>query len=104
MHAAQYPIKDTVPYELYIKGGAEETAGIILNTHKANVDVNEEITLVASTTPSGETVTWSSSDSLTASVDGGVVTGEAAGNAIITASITVDGVTYSDTCTIIVEE
>ena len=63
-----------------------------------------EITLAASVAPADATVTWSSSDSEVASVDSstGVVTGVAVGNAIITASITVDGVTYTGTTTVIV--
>jgi uncharacterized protein YjdB len=60
------------------------------------------VTLTATTVPAGETITWTSSDSTIASVDGGVVTGEGEGSAIITASITVDGVSYTDTCTVVV--
>ena len=59
--------------------------------------------LTANTIPAGETVTWASSDTDKATVSSGLVTGKAAGNVIVTASITVDGVTYSDTCTVIVE-
>lgn len=59
--------------------------------------------LTANTIPAGETVTWSSSDTDKATVSsGGLVTGKAAGNVIVTASITVNGVTYTDTCTVIV--
>lgn len=98
--------QDTVPYEIYIKQGGEQTLGsVLLNTHAATVGVEDTLTLTATTVPAGETVTWSSSDSSVASVSGGVVTaGSSAGSAIITASITVDGVTYTDTCTIVVEE
>ena len=64
--------------------------------------VDATITLTAETIPSGETVTWSSSATGTAEVAGGIVTGKSAGNAIITAAITVDGVTYTDTCTVVV--
>jgi len=95
--------QDTVPYEIYIQHGGEEVQpSVLLNTHAASVEEDKTITLTAETIPAGETVTWTSSDGTKASVANGVVTGEAAGNAIITASITVDGVAYTDTCTVVV--
>lgn len=96
--------QDTVPYEIYIQqgGSAPQTPSVLLNTHAVSVEEDSTITLTAETYPVGQTVTWSSSDSEKASVSGGVVTGEAAGNAIITATITVDGVNYTDTCTVVV--
>lgn len=96
--------QDVVPFEIYIKGDDEVTPSIFLNTHKAEIDVDTTVTLTAITVPSDATITWSSSDSTVASVSDGVVTGEAEGSAIITASITVDGVTYTDTCTVIVSD
>ena len=93
-----------VPYELYIQHGGEVVQpSVLLNTHAVEVDEEATVTLTATTVPASETVTWSSSDSTIASVASGVVTGEAEGNAIITASITVDGVTYTDTCTVVVK-
>lgn len=69
----------------------------------ATVEVDEEIQLVAQTVPAGATVTWSSSAEGKATVDQyGVVEGVAEGSANITASITVDNVTYSDTCAVTV--
>lgn len=75
---------------------------IELNRHSVSIAVGETFALDANVIPVGQTVTWGSSDSEKASVSGGTVTGAAAGNCIITASITVDGVTYNDTCTVIV--
>ena len=97
--------QDTVPYEIYIQQGGESALGsVLINTHAVTLAEGEDITLTAQTNPAGETVTWSSSDSTVASVtSGGVVEGASEGNAIITASITVDGVTYTDTCTVVVE-
>lgn len=97
--------QDVVPYEIFIReGGGSSLASVLLNTHAATIDAGDTLTLTATTVPAGETVTWSSSNSSVASVSGGVVTaGSSAGSAIITASITVDGVTYTDTCTIVVE-
>lgn len=94
--------QDVVPFEIYIKGDDEVTPSIFLNKHSATVEVDDTLTLTATVVPEGSTVTWVSSDSTKASVAGGVVTGEAEGNAIITASITVDGVSYTDTCTVVV--
>lgn len=95
--------QDVVPYEVYVRrGGGAVLPSILLNTHAVSVDEDDTVTLTATTVPAEETVTWSSSNSTIASVSGGVITGEAEGSAIITASITVDGATYTDTCTVIV--
>lgn len=96
--------QDTVPYEIYIKQGGEEiTPSVLLNKHAVSVVAGSTVTLTAETNPEGETVTFdSSSDTYATVTSGGVVTGETAGQAIITASITVDGVTYTDTCTVVV--
>ena len=93
--------QDTVPYEIYILGSDAEPS-ITLSRHSVRLDVNGTVALSASTLPDAETVTWSSSNNEVATVSNGTVTAEGAGNAIITASITVEGVTYTDTCTVIV--
>lgn len=95
--------QDTVPYEIFIQQGGEEVKpSVLINTHTTEVAEGADVTLTAVTVPAAQTVTWSSSDTDVATVADGVVTGVAEGNAIITAAITVDGVTYSDTCTVIV--
>lgn len=97
--------QETVPYEVYIRGGNEAPVpAVVLNKHVVTVEAENTVTLTAATTPVGQSVTWTSSSAV-ASVSNGVVTaGQNAGNAIITAAITVDGVTYTDTCTVIVTE
>lgn len=96
--------QDEVPYEIYIKqGGSNPTPVVLLNKHSATIVAGDTLTLKASKIPADASVTWSSSDNTKASVSNGVVTGVAEGNAIITASITVSGVAYTDTCTIIVK-
>lgn len=96
--------QDEVPYEIYIKqGGANPTPVVLLNKHSAAIVAGDTLTLKASKIPVDASVTWSSSDNTKASVSAGVVTGVSAGSAIITASITVSGVAYTDTCTIIVK-
>lgn len=79
------------------------TPSVEINAHAVTVEKDANITLTAATVPAGAVVTWSSSDDNTATVtSGGVVAGVAVGNAIITATITKDGVDYSDTCTVVV--
>lgn len=98
--------QDTVPYEIYIKqGGGSVVPAVLLNKHAVTLTEGETFQLTAQTTPAGETVTYSSSASTYADVtSGGLVSGESAGDAIITATITVDGVDYTDTCTVVVED
>lgn len=96
--------QSTVPYEIYVKQGSGSSSPFIyLNTHSIELADGETFTFSVEKNPANASVTWNSSDSTKASVSSGVVTAEAAGSAIITASITVDGVTYNDTCTVVVE-
>ena len=79
------------------------TPAVEIDSHAVTVEKDATVTLTAATVPAGETVTWTSSDGNTATVtSGGVVAGVAVGSAIITATITKDGVDYSDTCTVVV--
>lgn len=93
--------QDTVPFEIYIKDGTT-APGITLQPVKAEVTVGNTITLNATTYPANSTVTWNSTDDDVATVSNGVVTGVAAGYAVITASITESTVTYTDICTVTV--
>lgn len=95
--------QDTVPYEIYIKNGAPASPSVLINVHSARVVADDTITLRASTVPADAPVTWTSGTTAKATVNNGVVTGVAAGSSIITAKITVDGVDYTDTCTVIVD-
>lgn len=96
--------QDTVPFEIYVRGGSDgsETPSVKLNNNFVTVADEDTVTLTAKTVPAGQTVTWSSASTTIATVDDGVVTGKQAGNTIITATITKDGVSYSDTCTVVV--
>ena len=76
--------------------------GISLNTSRASVAAGGSVTLYATTYPAGSTVTWDSTDDDVATVSGGVVTGVAAGYAVVTASITESAVTYTEICTVTV--
>ena len=95
--------QDEVPYEIFVKSGSEVVVpSVTLDKHVANVEDGSTVELNAVTVPATASVVWSSADENVATVSGGVVTGEGAGNTIITAEIVVSGVTYSDTCTVIV--
>lgn len=99
--------QDTVPYELYVRAGETPTPtptpSVTLDKKTLALTTGgSSSTLVATTVPAGETVTWTSSDSNVASVAAGVVSPEGVGTATITASITVDGQTYTDTCAVTV--
>lgn len=93
------------PFEIYVKAGTGGTAepGVKLDNHVLRIaGINSTATLTPAVSPAGATVTWASASTTIATVSGGVVTAKAAGNTIITASITDSGVTYNDTCTVIV--
>ena len=98
--------QDTVPYEIYIKEGSSQVQpSVNLNTHSATVEAGGTVSLTARVVPNSASVTWSSASTSVATVSNGLVTAEnvaQAANTIITAAITVEGVTYNDTCTIIV--
>lgn len=88
----------------YAEGVVKGTIGAYVKLDKktATVAVEGTTTLTADKYPSSATVTWTSSDSTVTTVSSGTVTGVAAGTANITASITVDGKTYTDTCVVTV--
>lgn len=97
---------DTVPFEIYIVSGTDSSApaAIRLADKSITLTAGDTATLTfAELNPANATVTWSSSTTAKAEVAAGVVTAKAAGTSIITASITDNGVTYTDTCTVIVE-
>lgn len=60
-------------------------------------------TITATVSPAGSAVTWVSSDTSIATVAAGVITPVKAGTCTVTASITVDGVTYSQDVAVTVE-
>lgn len=86
----------------YVPAGVVVTPSVTL-PGSAEVTEGEELQLTVQTVPAGAEVTWTSSAEGKATVDEyGVVSGVEAGSANITASITVDNVTYSDTCAVTV--
>ena len=87
-----------LPAEVMTLLAAGAYGSIVLNTHTASVAMGDTLTLTAVTDPADATVTWASDDEADATVEDGVVTPVAEGTANITASIAVNGVTYTDTC------
>ena len=77
---------------------------VTLLQHDVNVKVGKTVQLtVDEVFPADETVSWSSSNAKASVSASGVVTGSEAGSAVITASITTGGNTYTDTCDVTVE-
>ena len=75
---------------------------ILEDTISVAVAGTKKLTL-SSVLPADSTVTWSSSAQGKATVaSDGTVTGVAAGSSTVTASITVGGTSYTDTCTVVV--
>lgn len=86
----------------YVPAGVVVTPSVTL-PGSAEVTEGEELQLTVQTVPAGAEVTWTSSAEGKATIDEyGVVSGVEAGSANITASITIDNVTYSDTCAVTV--
>ena len=96
--------QDTVPFEIYVQAGSGSTTTpvVSINTHYVSIADESTVQLTAETIPAGQTVTWASASTSIATVSDGLVTGKDTGNTVITASITVDGVTVTDTCTVVV--
>ena len=80
------------------------TPHISIAESTASVAVGSTVALtIDDVYPSTATITWTSGTTSKATVSSaGVVTGVSAGTSTITASITVDGTSYTDTCTVTV--
>lgn len=78
------------------------TPSVSLSASSISLTVGNSQTLTANTSPSGSSVSWSSSNKSVATVSGGKVTAVAEGSATITAQITYDGKTYKATCSVTV--
>ncbi len=74
-----------------------------LSKNTLEIDNNVCVKLTATTTPANQTVTWSSSDNKVVTVQNGGIEPVGAGTATVTASMTYDGKTYSDSCKVTVK-
>ena len=81
------------------------SSGIMLSRYSiTSLYVGESETISATTSPSGQSVTWSSSNTRVAVVSNGRITAVGAGSTIITASFSYGGTTYSESCSVTVRE
>lgn len=80
-----------------------ETPSVSIPTDSITIADNAYDVLQACTIPNNRSVTWTSSDTSIVTVRNGTVTAVSPGTAIITASMTYNGATYSDTCFVTVE-
>ena len=96
--------QDTVPYEIYVQQGTSgtEIPSIKLNNNYITIEAEGTETLTATVENSSSSVTWTAASSVVSVSNGVVTAGDSAGNTIVTARITDNGVTYSDTCTVVV--
>ena len=62
--------------------------------------IGKTAALTATAVPNNSEIVWKSSNESVATVENGVVTAKGAGNATITATITVNGIEYSAECTV----
>lgn len=74
----------------------------MIKLNKSAVEITGTATsaLTATTVPAGATVTWFSTNTEVATVTSGTVQGVAAGDAVIIATITVNGVAYTAQCAV----
>lgn len=83
--------------------GSGEIPTITLSDDTATATLpSTTATVTATVSPVGSTVTWTSSDTTIATVAAGVITPVKAGTCTVTASITIDGVTYHANCAVTV--
>lgn len=86
-----------------VGASGSDVPSVTVSPSRSSVNVGSTKKLTATPVPSNASVSWSSSDTDKATVsDSGVVTGVAAGTVTITATITVDGNDYTDTCSMTV--
>lgn len=100
-------VKATIPGKTKISSISEPSAAtphVSIKEATASVAVGSTVKLtIDSIYPANATVTWSSGTQAKATVaSDGTVTGAASGSSVITASITVGGTAYTDTCTVTV--
>ena len=78
------------------------TPSVTVSPSRASVEVGPNITLSAVAVPASASVSWSSDATSYATVSNSVVHGVAEGSATITATITYNEQTYTDTCVVTV--
>ena len=102
-----FAVKATIPGKTKITTISEPSAAtphVSIAESTATVAVGSTVKLtIEGLYPANATITWSSGTQAKATVaSDGTVTGVASGSSVITASITVGGTAYTDTCTVTV--
>ena len=92
-----------LPDEVLSILGSTSTPSVTVSPSRIGLTVGDTYSLNTAVVPAGTAVTYTSSDTDVATVStAGVVTAVADGSATITASITVSGSSYTDTCDAVV--
>lgn len=96
--------QNTMPMEFYSLDPDDSAIepDIYLSRGNVSIEAGATATITATTVPSGQSVTWSTSNDAKATVSNGVITAVAEGTATITATMTYGGHTYTDTCNVTV--
>ncbi len=76
------------------------TPAVTLSYTQHTMKVGEQFALLAGSNPGGQTVSWTSSDNQIAVVENGLIRAVAEGTVTITATITYNGRSYSNTCAV----
>ena len=91
------------PDEIIELLGGSSVPSVTVIPSRIEITAGDTYSLTTQVVPAGTAIEWSTSDDTKATVsEAGVVTGEGAGSATITATITVDGQDYTDTCSVTV--
>lgn len=80
------------------------TPSIVISNEKLSIPMGRSFMLGVETTPSEQTISWSSSNTQIVGVTDGQVFGLAEGTAYVTASFTYNGIVYTDICPIEIYE
>ena len=96
--------QDVMPMEIYDIPPQDVVIVPDINLDRSNISLveGETATLSAITTPANQTIVWTTSEDTVATVDAGIITAEGAGTAVITATMTYNGVDYTDSCNVTV--
>ncbi len=81
-----------------------KTPSVVLSENEKSLLVDETVVLTATTDPIGQQITWSSSNNSVATVTNGVVTAKSKGVVTITAQFSYNGIIYSETCLISIND
>lgn len=96
--------QDVMPMEIYDIPAEAPVIVPDITLDRSNIALveGENATVAAATSPVGQSVTWESSNDTVAEVVNGVIAAIDAGTATITATMTYNGVDYSDSCVVTV--